>query len=187
MDLFYTAEWMAKQKQQRKQQPLTELRITPGDETRDEYILTREGEEIALLDLKERGPGEVFKARVTLDGHVFYLESDPKETNRIRFRNQNGNMLEVECRGWFGNSFIFKHEEKVYSLNCSPFKRSFILIDEDGLEKGSVRVESFFSDNYRILLPETFPEQLMVFIACLVLCDSERPQMPIYNSYWYYG
>ena len=144
MDLFYTAEWMGKQEQQRKQQPLTELRMTPGDETRDEYILTRKGEEIARLDLKERGPGEVFKARVTHDEHVFYLETDPEETNWVRFRNRNGNMLEVECRGWLGNSFIFKHEEKVYSLNRSPFNRSFILIDEDGLEKGGIRAESFF-------------------------------------------
>ena len=131
MDLFYTAEWMGKQEQQQKRQHLTELRMTPGDEKRDEYILTREGEEIARLDLKERGPGEVFKVRVTHDEHVFYQETDPEETNRIRFRNRNGNMLEVECRGWLGNSFIFKHEEKVYSLNRSPFNRSFILIDEN--------------------------------------------------------
>ena len=97
-------------------------------------------------------------------------------------------MLEdVERRGWLGKSFILKHQEKVYNLNRSPFNRSFILIDEDGLEKGGIRAESFFSENYRVLLPETFPEQIMVFIACLVLCDSERPQMPIYNSYWYYG
>ena len=187
MDLFYTAEWMGKQEKQRKQQPLTELRMTPWDETCDEYVLTREGEEIARLDLKGRGPGEVFKARVTHDEHVFYQETDPEETNRVRFRNRNGNMLEVEYRCWFGISFIFKYEEKVYRLNRNPFKRSFILIDEDGLEKGCIRAESFFSDNYRILLPGTFPEQMKVFIACLVLCDSERPQMPIYNSYWYYG
>ena len=43
MDLFYTAEWMGKQEQQQKQQPLTELKMIPGDKTRDEYILTREG------------------------------------------------------------------------------------------------------------------------------------------------
>ena len=178
---------MGKQEQQRKKQPLTEFRMTPGDETRDEYILTREGEEIACLDLKERGPGEVFKSRVTHDEHVFYQETDPEETNRVRFRNRNGNILVAECRGWLGNSFIFKHEEKAYSLNRSPSNRSFILIDEDGLEKGGIRSESFFSDNYRTMLPEIFPEQMMVFIACLVLCDSERPQMPIYNSYWYYG
>ena len=187
MDLFWMAEWMGQQEQQRKQRPLTELRMTLGDETRDEYILARAGEEIARLDLKERGPGEVFKARVTHDDFEFYLETDSEDSNQVRFRNQNGNILEVECRGWLGNSFVFKYEEKVYSLNRRLFNRSFILIDEGGLEKGRIRAESFFSENYRVLLPETFPEQIMVFIACLVLCDSERPQMPIYNSYWYYG
>ena len=52
MDLFYTAEWMGQQEQQQKQQPLTELKMIPGDKTRDEYILTMEGEEITRIDLK---------------------------------------------------------------------------------------------------------------------------------------
>ena len=99
MDLFYTAEWMGKQEQQQKQQPLTELKMIPGDKTRDEYILTREGEEIVRVDLKKRGPGEVFKARVTHDEFEFYLETDSEDSNQVRFRNQNGNILEVECRG----------------------------------------------------------------------------------------
>ena len=110
MDLFYTAEWMKKQEQQRKQQPLIELRMTPGDKTHNEYILTMEGRVIERFDLKERGPGEIFMASVTHGEHVFDQETDPEETNQVCFRNQNGIMLEAECRGWLGNSFIIKHK-----------------------------------------------------------------------------
>ena len=35
--------------------------------------------------------------------------------------------------------------------------------------------------------PEDLPFSLILFLSCLALCDSERPMMPVYNSYWYYG
>ncbi len=75
MDLFYTLGWMEKHGQQQKQQPLTEFRMFPSDETRNMYIMTRGREEIARFDLKERGPGEVFKSKVTQNGNVFFLET----------------------------------------------------------------------------------------------------------------
>ena len=80
-----------------------------------------------------------------------------------------------------------KHEGKEYQLLRKMLTRSFTLLEENGKELGNIRAESFFSDNYLVELPQDFPFSLMLFLSCLALCDSERPMMPDYNTYWYYG
>ena len=95
--------------------------------------------------------------------------------------------LEANCRGWLGHRICLKHEGKEYQLLRNPLTHSFTLLEENRKELGSIRAESFFSDNYRVELPEDFPFSLILFLSCLALCDSERPMMPVYNSYWYYG
>ena len=96
-------------------------------------------------------------------------------------------MLEANCRGWLGHRICLKHEGKEYQLLRNPLTRSFTLLEENRKELGSIRAESFLSDNYRVELPVDLPFSLILFLSCLALCDSERPMMPVYNSYWYYG
>ena len=159
------------------------MQIRPVDEARNEYLLTKEEEEIAYFDLKERGAGKVFKASVKAGHNDYTLQIDPKDSNRLHF-SQVDSLLEAEFRGWLVNKFIIMHEGKEFRLLGSLFKRSYKITDEDGFEYGRIRVESFFSENYLVHLSEKLPQQLMLFIACLGLCDSERPTT-IYEGYWY--
>ncbi len=130
MDLFYTAEWMARQDQDHSLPMQKKLKLKPVEEDGTVFKMFDGDTEKALIDLHDRNPGEVFKARIRDNGNTF---------------------------------------------------------NENRKELGSIRAESFFSDNYRVELPEDFPFSLILFLSCLALCDSESPMMPVYNSYWYYG
>ena len=136
--------------------------------------------------MHDRNPGEVFKARIRNNGNTFNIIEDSEDSNRIQLRG-NGTVLEANCRGWLGKRIYLNHEGKEYQLLRNPLTRSFRLLEENRKELGSIRAESFFSDNYQVELPEDLTFSLILFLSCLALCDSERPMMPVYNSYWYYG
>ena len=153
---------------------------------RSVYVLFDDDTEKARIDLNDRNPGEVFKARIRENANTFTIKNDSDDSSRILLR-VNGTLLEAECRGWLGHYICLKHEGTEYQLRRNPLTRSFTLFDENGRELGSIQAESFFSDNYLIQLNMDFPFSLMLFFSVLSLCDLERPMMPVYNSYWYYG
>ena len=186
MDLFYTAEWMARQDQDHSLPMHKKLKLKPVEEDGTVFKMFDGDTEKALIDLHDRNPGEVFKARIRDNGNTFNIIDDSEDSSSIQLRG-NGTVMEANCRGWLGHRICLKHEGKEYQLLRNPLTRSFTLLEENRKELGSIRAESFFSDNYRVELPEDLPFSLILFLSCLALCDSERPMMPVYNSYWYYG
>ena len=162
------------------------LKLKPVEEDGTVFKMFDGDMEKAQIDLNDRNPGEVFKARIRNNGNTFNINDDSEDSSSIQLRG-NGTVMEANCRGWLGHRICLKHEGKEYQLLRNPLTRSFTLLEENRKELGSIRAESFFSDNYRVELPEDFPFSLILFLSCMALCDSERPMMPVYNSYWYYG
>ena len=185
MDLFYTAEWMARQEQDHSLPIQKKLKLKPVEEEGTVFKMFDGDTEKAQIDLHDRNPGEVFKARIRNNGNTFNMIDHSKDSNSIQLRG-NGTVLEANCRGWLGHRICLKHEGNEYQLLRTPLARSFTLLEENRKELGSIRAESFFSDNYRVELPEDLSFSLILFLSCLALCDSERSMMPVYNSYWYY-
>ena len=186
MDLFYTAEWMARQEQEQNLPVLNKLKLLPVQGERTVFILKEGDTEKARIDLHDRNPGEVFKAFIRDNGNRFNINVDSEDSKRIHMRGE-GTLLEAQCHGWLRQRMCIKHEGKEYQLLRNLLTRSFTLLEENRKELGYIRAESFFSDNYLIELPQDFSYYLILFLSCLALCDSERPMMPVYNSYWYYG
>ena len=186
MDLFYTAEWMARQDQEQSLPVLKKLKLQPVQEDRTVFVLIEGDTEKARIDLHDRNPGEVFKALIRDNGNTFNIIDDSEDSSSIQLRGE-GTLLEAQCRGWLRQRMCMKHEGKEYQLLRNLLTRSFTLLEENSKELGHIRAESFFSDNYLVELPQDFPFSLILFLSCLALCDSERPMMPVYNSYWYYG
>ena len=186
MDLFYTAEWMARQDQDHSLPMQKKLKLKPVEEDDTVLKMFYGDTEKAQIDLHDRNPGEVFKARIRSNGKTFNIIYDSEDSSRIQLRG-NWTVLEAKCRGWLGHRICLKHEGKEYQLLRNPLTRSFTLLEENRKELGSIRAESFFSDNYQVVLSEDFPFTLILFLSCLALCVSERPMMPVYNSYCYYG
>jgi len=186
MDLFYTAEWMARQDQEQNLPVLKKLKLQPVQEDRNVFIMTEGDSEKARIDLHDRNPGEVFKAFIRDNGNTFNINDDSEDSKRIHMRGE-GTLLEAQCRGWLRQRMCINHEGKEYQLLRNLLTRSFTLLEENRKEVGQIRAESFFSDNYLVELPQDFSFSLIVFLSCLALCDSERPMMPDYNGYWYYG
>ena len=186
MDLFYTAEWMARQDQDHSLPMHQKLKLQPVEEDGTVFKMFDGDTEKAQIDLHDRNPGEVFEASIHNNGNTFNIIDDSEDSSRIQLRG-NGTVMEANCRGWLGHRICLKHEGKEYQLMRNPLTRSFTLLEENRKELGSIRAESFFSNNYRVELPEDLPFFLILFLSCLALCDSERPMMPVYNSYWYYG
>ena len=186
MDLFYTAEWMARQEQDHSLPMPKKIKLKPFEEEGTVFKMFDGVIEKAQINLHYRNPGEVFKARIRYNGNTFNFIDDSEDSSRIQLLGK-GTVLEANCRGWLGHRICLKHEGKEYQLLRNPLTRSFKLLEENIKEIGSIRAESFFSDNYLVKLPEDFPFSLILFLSCLALCDSERPMMPVYNSYWYYG
>jgi hypothetical protein len=185
MDLFYTAEWMARQEQEQTQSVLKKLKLQPVQEDRNVFIMTEGDSEKARIDLHDRNPGEVFKALIRDNGNTFNIIDDSEDSSRIQLRG-NGVVLEAKCLGWLRQRICMKHEGKEYQLLRNLLTRSFTLLEENRKELGHIRAESFFSDNYLVELPQDFSFSLILFLSCLALCDSERPLMPVYNNHWYY-
>ena len=186
MDLFYTAEWMARQDQDHSLPMQKKLKLKPAEEEGTVFKMFDGDTEKAQIDLHDRNPGEVFKARIRCNANTLYIIDDSEDTSSIQLRG-SGTVLEANYHGWLGHRICLKHEGKEYQLLRNPLTRSFTLLEENRKELGSIRAESFFSDNYQVALPEDFPFSLILFLSCLALCDSERPMMPVYSSYWYYG
>ena len=186
MDLFYTAEWMARQDQEQSLPVLKKLKLQPVQGDRAVFVLIEGDTEKARIDLHDRNPGEVFKAFIRDNGNTFNIIDDSEDSSSIQLRGE-GTLLEAQCRGWLRQRICMKHEGKEYQLLRNLLTRSFTLLEENRKELGHIRAESFFSDNYLVELPQDFSYYLILFLSCLALCDSERPMMPVYNSYWYYG
>ncbi|MFL2774059.1 MAG: hypothetical protein ACJ0DH_10965 [bacterium] len=181
MDLFYTAEWMAKQEQDHSLPMHKKLNLQPFEEEGTVFKMYDGDTEKAQIDLHDRNPGEVFKARILSNGNTFKIIDDSEDSSKIQLWG-NGTVLEANCRGWLGHRICLKHERKEYQLLQNPLTRSFTLLEENRKELGSIRAEYFFSDNYRVELPEDLPFSLILFLSCRALCDSERPMMPVYSS-----
>ena len=71
--------------------------------------------EKAQLDLHDRNPGEIFKARIRNNGNTFNIIDDSKDSSSIQLRG-NGTVLEAKYRGWLGHRICLKHERKEYQL-----------------------------------------------------------------------
>ena len=186
MDLFYTAEWMARQDQEHTLPVLKKLKLHPVQEDPNVFIMTEGDSEKARIDLHDRNPGEVFRAFIRENGNTFDINVDSEDSKRIQLKGE-GTLLEAQCLGWLRQRICMKHETKEYQLLRNLFTRSFIVLEENRKEVGQIRAESFFSENYLVELPQEFPFVMILFLSCLALCDSERPMMPIYNNHWYYN
>ena len=99
MDLFYTAEWMARQDQEQTPPVLKKLKIHPVQEDRNVFIMTEGDSEKARIDLHDRNPGEVFKAFIRDNGNTFNIIDDSEDSSSIQLRGE-GTLLEAQCRGW---------------------------------------------------------------------------------------
>ena len=185
MDLFYTAEWMARQDQEQSLPVLKKLKLQPVQEDRKVFIMTEGDSEKARIDLHDRNPGEVFKAFIRDNGNTFNIIDDSEDSSSIQLRG-NGTVMEAKCRGWLSHRICLKHEGKEYQLLRNLLTRSFTLLEENRKELGHIRAESFFSENYLVELPQDFSFSLILFLSCLALCDAERPLMPVYNNHRYY-
>ena len=177
---------MARQNQDQERLSLKTRKLKPEENDRFFFILWEDETEIAKFDLNNRNPGEVFKIGITSPDHDYSIKNILDETTLIEFHG-NGTRLEAECKGWFGNCIYIHHNDKEYQLLRTLLTRNFILVEENMIEVGRIQPESFFSDNYLIQFSKDFSFLLLLFICGLALCDSERPQMPVSNSYWYYG
>ncbi len=185
MDLFYTAEWMARQDQDHSLPMQKKLKLKPVEEDGTVFKMFDGDTEKAQIDLHDRNPGEVFKARIRCNGNTFNIIDDSEDSSSIQLRGE-GTLLEAQCRGWLRQRICMKHEGKEYQLFRNLLTRSFTLLEENRKELGHIRAESFFSENYLVELPQDFSFSLILFLSCLALCDSERPLMPVYNNHWYY-
>ena len=65
MDLFYTAEWMARQDQDHSLPMHKKLKLKPVEEEGTVFKMFDGDTEKAQIDLHDRNPGEVFKAPVS--------------------------------------------------------------------------------------------------------------------------
>ena len=74
MDLFYTAEWMARMDQDQNLPLLKRLILKPVQDERTFYVLFDDDTEKARIDLNDRNPGEVFKARIRENANTFTLQ-----------------------------------------------------------------------------------------------------------------
>lgn len=185
MDIFFSAEWMARQYQEKTPPVLKKLKIHPVQGERAVFVLIEGDTENVRIDLNDRNPAEIFRAIIHDNGKIFEINVDPEDSKRIQMRGE-GTLLEGECRGWLRQKICINHEEKEYQLLRNLLTRSFTLLEENRKNLGYIRAESFFSDNYMVELPEDFPFSLMLFLSCLGLCDSERSMMPVYDNNWYY-
>ena len=103
MDLFYTAEWMSRQDEEHTLPVLKKLKLHPVQEDRNVFIMTEGDLEKARIDLHDRKPGEVFKARIRSNGNTFNIIDDSEDSSSIQLRG-NGTVLEANCRGWLAGS-----------------------------------------------------------------------------------
>ena len=83
MDLFYTAEWMARQEQEQTQSVLKKLKLQPVQEDRTVFVLIEGDTEKARIDLHDRNPGEVFKALIRNNGNTFNIIDDSEDSSSI--------------------------------------------------------------------------------------------------------
>ena len=124
MDLLYTAEWMARQDQDRSLLMQKKLKLQPVEENGTVFKIFDGDTEKAQIDLHDRNPGEVFKARIRSNGNTFNIIDDSEDSSSIQLRG-NGTVLEANCRGWLGHRICLKHEGKEYQLLRNPLTRSF--------------------------------------------------------------
>ena len=100
MDLFYTAEWMARQDQDHSLPMQKKLKLKPVEEERTVFKMFDGDTEKAQIDLHDRNPGEVFKARIRSNGNTFNIIDDSEDSSRIQLRG-NGTVLEATAvAGW---------------------------------------------------------------------------------------
>ena len=83
MDLFYTAEWMARQDQEHTLPVLKKLKLHPVQEDPNVFIMTEGDSEKARIDLHDRNPGEVFKAFIRDNGNTFNIIDDSEDSSSI--------------------------------------------------------------------------------------------------------
>ena len=127
MDLFYTAEWMARQDQDHSLHMQKKLKLKPVEEDGTVFKMFDGDTEKAQIGLHDRNPGEVIKARIHSDGNTFNIIDDSEDSNSIQLRG-NGTVLEANCRGWLGYRICLKHEGKEYQLLRNPLTRSFYAV-----------------------------------------------------------
>ena len=96
MDLFYTAEWMARQDQDHSLPMQKKLKLKPVEEEGTVFKMFDGDKEKAKIDLHDRNPGEVFKARIPSNGNTFNIIDDSEDSSRIQLRG-NGTVLEANC------------------------------------------------------------------------------------------
>ena len=119
MDLFYTAEWMARQEQDHSLPMQKKLKLKPVEEDGTVFKMFDGDTEKALIDLHDRNPGEVFKARIRNNGNTFNIIDDSEDSSSIHLRG-NGTVLEANCRGWLGHRICLKHEGKEFQVLQNP-------------------------------------------------------------------
>ena len=86
MDLFYTAEWMARQDQDHSMPMQKKLKLKPVEEEGSVFKMFDRDTEKALIDLHDRNPGEVFKGRIRNNGNTFNIIDDSENSSSIQFR-----------------------------------------------------------------------------------------------------
>ena len=86
MDLFYTAEWMARQDQEQTLPVLKKFKLHPVQEDRNVFIITEGDSEKARIDLHDRNPGEVFRAFIRENGNTFDINVDSEDSKRIQLK-----------------------------------------------------------------------------------------------------
>ena len=111
MDLFYTAEWMARQDQDHSLPMQKKFKLKPVEEEGTVFKMFDGDTEKAQIDLHDRIPGEVFKACICINENTFNIIDDSEDSSSIQLRG-NGTLLEANCRGWLGHRIYLKHEGK---------------------------------------------------------------------------
>ena len=148
MDLFSTAEWMARQDQDHSLPMQKKLKLKPVEEDGTVFKMFDGDTEKALIDLHDRNPGEVFKARIRDNGNTFNIIDDSENSSRIQLCG-NGTVLEANCRGWLGHRICMKHEGKEYQLLRNPLTRSFTLLEETERNSAVSGLSPFFPTTIR--------------------------------------
>ena len=98
MDLFYTAEWMARQDQDHSLPMQKKLKLQPIEEDGTVFKMFDGDTEKAQIDLHDRNPGELFKALIRNNGNTFNTIDDSEDSSRIQLRG-NETVMEAKCRG----------------------------------------------------------------------------------------
>ena len=98
MDLFYTAEWMARQDQDNSLPMHKKLKLKPVEEDGTVFKMFDRDMEKALIDSHDRNPGELFKALIRNNGNTFNTIDDSEDSSRIQLRG-NETVMEAKCRG----------------------------------------------------------------------------------------